>query len=179
MDFKVLTTKKVPKRDFIDFWNEQYEYKFESLYADNIGKKLTDGRVLDLFKWKNGRNLSKAKIKSVKENYLKSKEELPPSPDIEFLRNYLNKPGGAIWRVFWLHCQCPNDFPIYDQHVHRAMATIQGWGKKEISSINKMKIEQYLNHYLSFSKQFSKFKQRKVDRALWAYGYFLNLNYDT
>ena len=42
-----------------------------------------------------------------------------------------------------------------------------------------MKIEQYLNHYLPFFKQFTRFEQRKVDKALWAYGYFLKLNYDT
>ena len=38
------------------------------------------------------------------------------------MQEFLNRPGGAIWRIFWLHVQHTQHFPIYDQHVHRAMA---------------------------------------------------------
>ncbi len=173
MKYVTLQYKKVRSAQFIKFWSKQYEYEIEYLYDDNIGKKLTAKRIFDLFIWKNGGKLSEKKHESVRKNYINSNDKLPKVLDHNFLRAYLNKPGGAIWRIFWLHCQRPSEYPIYDQHVHRAMATMKGWDKIEIPPSNKDKVEQYIRHYLSFWNHFSKYDQRKVDRALWAYGEFL------
>ena len=72
----------------------------------------------------------------------------------------------------------PKKFPIYDQHVHRAMASLKGWKDIEIPSYNKKKIESYLINFLPFWGLFSDFKSKKVDKALWAYGRFLKLGYE-
>ena len=62
-------------------------------------------------------------------------------PNKVFLRDFLSRPGGAIWRIFWLHCHYPNKFPIYDQHVHRAMACIIGMKSLEIPKKNQDKVK--------------------------------------
>jgi len=41
-------------------------------------------------------------------------------------------------------------FPIYDQHVHRAMAHIQGWDNIEIPSSNKKKVDFRIGETISF-----------------------------
>jgi len=174
MDLRVLVKTTVSEEEFISTWSFQYQYTQEHLYEDNIGKELTEKRIFELFEWKNGSVLSKNKIISVKENYINEKSNIPETTKI---KDFLNKPGGAIWRIFWLHCLTVKKFPIYDQHVHRAMATILGWENTEISNYNKYKINSYLEKYVPFHAKFSKFNERNVDKALWAYGKFLSSNY--
>jgi len=127
MELPVFKQALVGKSDFIEFWSRQYSYENESLYEDNIGKELTAKRIWDLFLWKNGRPLSDKKAASVKQNFIDDKTDIPSERDDLFLSAYLSKPGGAIWRIFWLHCNRPQTYPIYDQHVHRAMAKLKGW----------------------------------------------------
>jgi len=52
--------------EFVEFWSKQYSYSNEHIYDDNIGKELTEERILKLFHWKNGTPLSKLKLQSVK-----------------------------------------------------------------------------------------------------------------
>ena len=170
---KVLISKESNQLDFVNFWSSQYRYSNESLYDLNIGKELTEERIIELFQWKNGTPLSEKKMQSVRENYLKDKTLFPIAPSIDFIKSELAKPGGTIWRIFWIHCHYPQMYPIYDQHVHRAMAHIQGWNNIEIPEYNKAKIQMYLKHYLPFHSQFGGMDHKKVDEALWAYGKFL------
>ena len=178
MKLPILKYHFVHADEFIVFWSEQYEYTNEHLYDENIGKELTEERIWNLFLWKNGRPLSEKKRKSVRENYINEKITIPSNPSIPFLKEYLNLPGGAIWRIFWLHCNYPKKFPIYDQNVHRAMANLEGWKNIEIPSYNKEKVENYLNKYLPFWSVFADFDSKKVDEALWAYGQFIKLGYE-
>jgi hypothetical protein len=171
----VLREAFVSTAEFINFWSKQYSYENDHLYDDNIGKELIEDRIWALFKWKNGGPLSKKKQASVKENFI---NEIPCNLDNVNLLTYLNKAGGAIWRIFWLHCNRPNIYPIYDQHVHRAMAKLKNWGRLEIPSKNKVKVEMYINHYLPFWREFLEYPPKKVDEALWSYGKFLKLKYD-
>ena len=75
----------------------------------------------------------------------------------ETLQEFLNRPGGAIWRIFWLHLQHPEQFPIYDQHVHRAMAFMLKWPeeKREIPVHNPTKVRNYLEVYRPFFARFN------------------------
>jgi hypothetical protein len=152
-DLPILKEAFVSASEFIDFWSRKYYYKNEYLYDDNIGKELTVERIWKLFLWKNGRPLSKKKEISVKNNFIDENILIPDSSG--FITTYLNRPGGAIWRIFWLHCHRPDAYPIYDQHVHRAMARINGWQDPEIPYYNK----------------------KKVDEALWVYGKFLKTGF--
>jgi hypothetical protein len=41
--------------EFVEVWSAEYRYPNQRLYDENVGKNLTDERVLNLFAWKNGR----------------------------------------------------------------------------------------------------------------------------
>jgi hypothetical protein len=81
------------------------------------------------------------------------------------------KQGGAVYRIFWLHCwdtRCP----IYDQHVHRAMTFIRA--NKQVAETSRFteaaRIQCYLNEYLPFVEGFRGIDSRAVDKALWRFG---------
>ena len=132
---------------------------------------------MKLFEWKNGTPLSIKKLESVKQNYVSDKTIFPNNPSEEFIKEQLNKSGGAIWRIFWIHCHYPKQYPIYDQHVHRAMAHIENWDDIEIPSYNPKKIKLYLSKYINFYHNFKGINHKKIDEALWAYGKFLTQKY--
>lgn len=106
---------------FVDFWAQQYAYGLEHLYTANIGQRLTPERIGQLFEWKNGSRLSEAKRRSVEKNYIAHIARLEEFALEAGAKDFLNAfaTGGAIWRIFWLHCWRPKRFPIYDQHVRR------------------------------------------------------------
>jgi hypothetical protein len=164
------------KADFVSFWNNQYDLLQypEEPYAKNLGK-LTEQSIMALFKWKNGGKLSALKEGSVRRNYISRVDEVRAlGPEITapaFLERFAE--GGAIWRIFWLHC-CRPVFPMFDQHVYRAMRSIEEQASDELAGkSDTWKIELYLTQYLPFRRQFARLDQRKSDRALWSYGRFL------
>jgi hypothetical protein len=163
------------QQQFIEFWSFRYVYAEENLYLNNVGQELTEQGVLELFQWKNGTPLSARKLASVHRNFVQRREELAQlQANVsanDFLAHFTN--GGAIWRIFWLHCWQPNRFPIYDQHVHRAMAFICNGVPEEIPQYDPRKIEAYIDRYLPFHAQFAAFDGRAVDKALWAFGKFI------
>jgi hypothetical protein len=130
------------------------------------------------FVWKNGTPLSEPKQKAVLKNFVARREELATiradeSPSEIFARF---ADGGAIWRIFWLHCWQPSRFPIYDQHVHRAMRFIQSGVIEEIPAKDPDKISAYIEQYMPFHARFDGLPHRDVDKALWAFGKFINEN---
>lgn len=163
--------------EFVAFWGRQYDYPGDEVYELNLRRRALDEEGIHaLFKWKNGgRRLSKRKWESVERNYVariaEARELLPDIEPESFLERFSE--GGAIWRIFWLHCWKPDQFPIYDQHVHRAMTKIEAGTASEIPHSDKRKVEAYLTRYLHFYDRFSKLPAREVDRALWVYGRFL------
>lgn len=178
MNLNIYIPHAASMKEFMHFWSSQYAYEKEHLYAENIGQELNEKRILDLFEWKNGMPLSKQKKESIRTRYVSQLAELPTLESTKEAEGYLSQiGGGVIWGVFWLHCLQPKEFPIYDQHVHRAMATIEGWAGIEIPEENSDKIDVYFTHYIPFWKQFSEFDHRSVDRALWTYGKFLGSGY--
>lgn len=163
------------QQQFVEFWSLRYQDNQENLYSNNVGQALTEQRILDLFQWKNGTPLSAGKLTSVQDNFVKRRVQLAQLPsDVnanDFLAYFKN--GGAIWRIFWLHCWQPTRFPIYDQHVHRAMTFISNGAPEEIPQYDPRKIEAYLDRYLPFHAQFAAIDGRAVDKALWAFGKFI------
>jgi hypothetical protein len=164
--------------EFVTFWSLLYEDPREkTYYEDNIGRELTPERILKLFEWKNGGNLSGLKEASVRRNFVSRSGELgqlrPDQNESDFLAFFPE--GGAIWRIFWLHCWQPVRFPIYDQHVHRAMAFIETGNPENIPAKDPDKIKSYVSRYLPFYRTFDGIGKgsRSVDKALWAFGKFL------
>jgi hypothetical protein len=164
--------------NFVKFWAEAYDYANEPRYTNNIGQPLTEAGILELFIWKNGGKLSRLKEKSVKDHYVssipmlkKTSKDVPPD---QWLRDFGT--GGAIWNIFFLHIWNPK-FPIFDQHVYRAMKFIKTGKVAKIPSLNTRKTEIYLEQYLPFyselEKELKNSQPRDLDRALWKFGQFL------
>jgi hypothetical protein len=169
--------------EFVQFWSGVYgEDQSEKLYTDNIRRELNEQRILELFKWKNGGRLSALKEASVRRNFVmrqRELQELQPDQNIEDCLSRFAE-GGVIFRIFWLHCWCPDRFPIYDQHVHRAMAFIKNGQPEEIPADDASKTRSYIEMYLPFFATLDGIdlgsEERVVDRALWAFGKFLKRN---
>ena len=54
------------------------------------------------------------------------------------------------------------------------MAFINNGTPEEIPQYDPRKIDTYIDRYLPFHAQFSDFDSRSVDKALWAFGKFIN-----
>jgi hypothetical protein len=164
--------------DFVCFWEQLYSGYPEDFYQKNIHQPVTEERLKGWFEWKNGRRLSDKKSKAIR-RYLSPEEQIRHDVSDDELSEFLNRPGGAIWRIFWLHLQHPQHFPIYDQHVHRAMAFLLRWPKpdREIPRSNPAKVSTYLDHYRAFFTRFEDCNRRQGDRALWSFGRFLGTAY--
>lgn len=76
---------------------------------------------------------------------------------------------------FYLHCLEPSKWPIYDQHTHRAMKYIKNGKISEIGTTSKQKFESYTKEYIPFIKSFGTIDNRKLDKALFAFGQFLKV----
>lgn len=163
-------------KEFVEFWGRQYQYPDESLYTEGLARPLTIDRIRQLYAWKNGGKLSRNKQRSVERNYIERLQDLNGMPLDTSARSFLDlfPSGGAIWRIFWLHIWQPQRFPIYDQHVHRAMSFIQRRSPEDLRQFSdNEKIAAYLERYLPFQHQFEGLDRRAVDRALWAFGRFV------
>lgn len=176
MHLPIYTPHPKSTTDFVKFWGGQYSYEGEPVYTENIGKPLTKERLRALFLWKNGMRLSRPKTASVERRYvgrLAELQKLPASTDpADFLQRFAG--GGAIWGIFLLHCWSPDRYPIYDQHGHRAMTFIAEQPREEITDwTDKKKIASYLSRYLVFHCSSQGHDLRMVDRALWAFGKFI------
>jgi hypothetical protein len=167
-------------RQFVKFWAERYLSSYEHLYTNNINGPHTPDGLCALFKWKIGNKLFANKLPLLKRCFIdrrsdaeKFVEKLDTHEPSEFARRFLDhfKEGGAIWRIFWLHCWATR-FPIYDQHVHRAMTFIKDNGQMEELGkySHEKKIQLYLDRYLPFFDEFREMDGRTVDMALWRFG---------
>lgn len=167
-------------RQFVEFWAERYHDPHELLYTGNINGPHTADGLAALFRWKIGNKLFSNKLPLLKRCFIDRLGEAGPllkglggQAHREIACRFLNhfKDGGAIWRIFWLHCWDDN-FPIYDQHVHRAMTFIKDNGKKEeLGKFNhSKKVQLYLDRYLSFFDEFPQMEDRKVNKAQWRFG---------
>jgi hypothetical protein len=172
----ILRSHHVTPKDFVQFWERLYSGYDENFYRDNIDKPLTEERINAWFEWKNATPLSANKSETIR-RYLSPQERIGHDADAGTLAAFLNRPGGAIWRIFWLHLQHPRHFPIYDQHVHRAMGFMLGWANLTIPAHNPAMVRSYLASYCPFFKRFDDSDHRQVDRALWSFGRFLKTEY--
>jgi hypothetical protein len=169
---------KADMNAFVAFWSARYTGYDDAFYEANVGQELTEERILEWFAWKNRTPLSELKRKSVLKNFAARRGELAAiradEPASDILARFGE--GGAIWRIFWLHCWRPLRFPIYDQHVHRAMRFIQAGVREEIPAKDVDKINAYIGQYIPFHARFDGLPHRDVDKALWAFGKFINEN---
>jgi hypothetical protein len=173
--YPVLTVTKASPDDFVRYWDRAFGNYDEEFYRENVGRLPDENRAYEWFRWKNGKPLSARKMQTVRA--LLAEGSIGPGAEDGVLTSYLARPGGVVWRVFWLHILHPEHFPIYDQHVHRAMACILGWPNREIAAYGPTKARDYVLSYRPFFGRFEGCDRRQADRALWAFGKFLTTKY--
>ena len=164
------TIKADNTTSFINHWSERYEYSSEPKYTRNIGKPLTETSRRELFEWKNGSAISSAKLRSIEINY-----PLTFTGDIHTRYLSSKNGGGAIWNIFYAHCLAPEKYPMFDQHVFRAMRYLKNSKIEEIPSNDNSKISIYLEEYIDFHTALGKWEERKADKALFTFGRFLKI----
>jgi hypothetical protein len=174
MPMIVLNQRETTPVDFVSFWQPRYAYPNDSVYTVNIRLGTPDS-LKALFRWKIGERLWKTSQKLINENFISRSPEWESlafdTTAEQFLDKFSN--GGPIWRIFWLHCWNQR-FPIYDQHVHRAMMFIKTGRSEELSGTEAEKISSYLNCYRPFfDEKFEGIKPRHADQALWTFGKFI------
>ena len=62
----VLGISQVTPKNFVRFWEQLYSGYDEDFYREHIGQPLTEERITNWFKWKNGRRLSARKAQTVR-----------------------------------------------------------------------------------------------------------------
>lgn len=167
-------------REFVEFWGCRYfDPNDIKIYEKHIGGPHTAQSLHKLFRWKFG-HFHESKSDEVNRHFINRRnraaalvKNLANRPRREFAAEFLRTfgTGGAIRRIFWLHCW-NNDFPLYDQHVHRAMTHILNNGRTEELAKAKEpeQIDLYLDRYLPFFDAFPVLRSRMVDKALWQFG---------
>ena len=168
---------------FIDTWAKGYNYSSMELYTDIIFKpEFTKVDLEKLFIWKNGMPLS-----SKKEISFQAKVSDKISV-INVLKNNWNENQfneefenlSSVWKIFLMHIISPKQYPIFDQHVHRAFKYITEHvndAKLPLNEKSKERIyyKDYLPFYLNCKETMNeKFTSKQLDDALWLFGKFLN-----
>ena len=168
---------------FIDCWSKYYDYRGNEIYFKHLNKNpLETEDIRELFKWKNGMRLSTLKGISFETKIMPRLEiinNLKQERRITFqIINDSFHDVSAIWKIFLAHIVNPRRFPIFDQHVYRAMIYLQTQKIEELKNYDQVKLEKYQNEYLKFfnniSTEISDYK--KYDEAMWAFGRFLKQN---
>jgi hypothetical protein len=160
----------------VDFWSRYYSGRDleldNDLYTRNINGR--NGRhtartLTLLFQWKVGNPYFESVLPRLQRQFVSRRADayrLPAEPN-RFFAAFPK--GGAIYRIFWLHCWHPK-FPIFDQHVYRAMTYIREARLRELAGNDNAKLDIYLKEYIPFHREFDGIDGRLVDRALFSFG---------
>ena len=73
-----------------------------------------------------------------------------------------------IWKIFALHILNPDEYPIFDQHVYRAMVYLKTGKIEGIPKTSKEKQLKYIGEYLHFyNDEHEHYEDRNLDKALF------------
>lgn len=161
---------------FLAKWRkEYYERNDREKYTNRIKKNaLTSEDIKVLLEWKSRRFKKEIKDKLISSeivkriNMLRKKEPWEETEIDEFIKKfYPDYPNQApILGTFIKHLIKPDEFPIYDQYVHKAYHDL-----RKIPEQNCL-----MECYRDYSAFFKKTKERlqcsskELDEAFWAYG---------
>ena len=179
----IINTKPVSDSNtFVTFWKQFYDESYERKKYDQVVNKRSweVSDIHQLFEWKNnmGEKLGRTKeifVKKVVDN-LSTANSLRVSYNHNTFIDTFGKLG-PIWGITFLHAIQPMQFPIYDQHAHRAFSYISNSADDIIPRRNRV-YTVYFNEYVPFFNKFlhstNNFHPKDVDCALWAFGKFLS-----
>jgi hypothetical protein len=174
--YSILTREESQPDQFVDFWSSFYTYPSEDLYLDNISKaSFSSNDLRNLFVWKNGMRLSGQKDAALQSKILRNLRKVNELKTNFLLEEFNNTFSSlpTIWKIFLLHCIQPQIYPIFDQHVYRAMHCVENGTILEVPKSERQKYRQYFDSYVSFFNRVVQQSNRsyiKVDRALWSFG---------
>lgn len=169
---------------FNKYWKDYYDESYQRDYFEIIEKVVWDESDIEkLFKWKNNMGKEEKKLGKTKRTYVarasshldwinKNKDNVSIK---DFIKEFKNL--GPVWSITLLHAMSPLQFPIYDQHVHRAYCYFTNLPfitlKRE--DVYHLYQEQYLPFFREFTNTLDKTvaELKEVDNALWAFGKFL------
>lgn len=174
-------------KSFVEFWSKFYnKIPDKERYDPFIVKSQFEiNDIEELYKWKNGMTLSSRKEESLTKNItfkldIINSFKLDPNLNAEQFKKEFNHVS-LVWQVFLLHIIKPAQFPIYDQHVHRAYNFIHRIEYKSIDFVNltnKAKEEFYFETYVSFVTKRDDIDLKAFDEAMWTFGKFLNTKWN-
>lgn len=193
--YPILRCDNASLKEFVALWSAMYgSPPVEKLYADRINKKQFDADdIRQLYRWKNGTNLSQDKQASVERQFIAKLDvinSLKQSYDAKIFDEHFGNATGAVWKIFLRHIISPNQFPIFDQHVFRAHYFLVNGVVREIeeslevipySKQEQVKEELYMNSYAPFVRSLVKddLPSKKVDEALMMFGKYLGSEFST
>lgn len=182
--FKTLETKECSEKEFISYWKNLYDNKWDTdHYKQHISKNpLNIQDLSNLFTWKNGMNLSDKKRQSLETKIL-SKIDVVNQLKIEFNQKVFDQnfqTVSTVWKIMLLHVIDNKTFPIFDQHTYRSYWYLKKnslGGFKELDTYsNHQKYEIYFQEYLPFMNQLKEktdYDIKSIDESLMSYGQFL------
>ena len=182
MIYYIIKKQEATPADFVEFWAKWYNDKYEPTYRQFIDQTLTPESVRVLFAWK-AMSITRKAIEEGENpfvesligdlDHFRSLQLNTPEDADKFLTNELNGKG-MIWKIFTLHILNPDKYPIFDQHVYRAIVYLKTGVIKEIPKSNEEKQLKYISEYLHFyNEEHARYKDRKLDKALFSFGQFL------
>jgi hypothetical protein len=187
MRYYILKKQEADPTDFVEFWAKCYDDKEEPTYRKHIKRPLTQESIRALLAWK-AMSITRKSINAGAHPFVKAvicnldrfqsiTLETPKDAD-NFLTNELNGKG-MIWKIFTLHILHPDKYPIFDQHVYRAMVYLKTGKLEEISKNPEEKQSKYIEEYLHFyNEEHDYYEDRMLDKALFSFGQFLKTRWE-
>ena len=182
MNFPIIDFKNDNIENFIQQWSTFYKYDKMELYTDNIDREVLEKEhLIQLYQWKNGTNLSKKKLESLENKILSKLDTINDFKQNLKIAKFLDEFDNVsfVWKIFLLHIVSPNQYPIYDQHIHRAFLFLNSdnqYRDIENTMSEKDKCRFYFKVYLPSVEELRKkynFSIRDLDKALFTLGQFL------
>ncbi len=182
LNLPILQSEQTSLLLFVNYWSAFYVYPDESEYELVNQPKFSEQDLVRLFVWKNGMPLSTLKQQSLDQKILTELEYINRCKQegklelTEFLVRFSSL--SFVWKSFLLHAILPQQYPIYDQNIHRSFNYIHDEKYAEITNTlpDKEKEQFYFEKYLPFIQHMKGIPQRKIDQAFFAFGQFLNKN---
>lgn len=194
-------SNRITAKEFLDFYEMVYFYENPNLKLENEiveiknGQKPVSENLITIFRWKMGTENYNDKTVTNRWNYTVDIEKVKgcldaydkDNPQV-LIDELLNKGGlGPVYAITVLYFLSGGQYPIYDKYAHMAVCAIEGdkkprdgvsFSNLSDSKNGKKVYDSYNDNFVKKVKTISNkenmhidITNRKLDRALWAYGH--------
>lgn len=159
--------------NFIEVWAPLYpKDKYPDVHHLFYKQSIEEDDLKKIYSWKNSMELSTKKSAALEKILTKIAliKELKVNFDKDYFNRHFNEIS-PIWQILLLHILCPDEYPVFDQHVFRAMYFMK---YNEIKDLKSWKtLEFYCKEYRPFFNDIifkTAVNRIELDQALWAFG---------